>query len=65
MCWLRLPLLGLICFSASAVSAEVSIRVDGTQTRQTIEGFGATTMSLVYEGPLGDTLYARTAPRGH
>ena len=56
MCWLRLPLLGLICFSASAVSAEVSIWVDGTQTRQTIEGFGATTMSLVYEGPLGDTL---------
>jgi O-glycosyl hydrolase len=45
-----------MCCSWSAVRAEVSIRVDGTQTRQTIEGFGATTMSLVYEGPLGDTL---------
>ena len=56
MCCFRLPLMGLMCFSAGAVSAEVSIQVDGTQTRQTIEGFGATTMSLVYEGPLGDTL---------
>ena len=56
MCGWRLSLLGLISFAAGAVSAEVSIRVDGTQTRQTIEGFGATTMSLVYEGPLGDTL---------
>lgn len=36
--------------------ADVSIRVDGAQVRQTMEGFGATTMSLVHEGPLGDTL---------
>lgn len=56
MCGWRLPLLCLMCCSWSTVRAEVSIRVDGTQTRQTIEGFGATTMSLVYEGPLGDTL---------
>ena len=56
MGYLRLPLISLICFSASAVLAEVSIRVDGTQNRQTIEGFGATTMSLVYEGQLGDPL---------
>jgi O-glycosyl hydrolase len=56
MCCFRIPLMGLICFSASAVSAEVTIRVDGTKARQTIEGFGATTMPPVYEGPLDDTL---------
>ena len=56
MCGWRLPLLCLMCCSSNAVRAEVSIRVDGTRTRQTVEGFGATTMSLVYEGPLGDTL---------
>ena len=56
MCGWRLPLLCLMCCSSSAVWAEVTIRVDGTQTRQTIEGFGATTMSLVHEGPLDDTL---------
>lgn len=56
MCGWRLPLLCLMCSSLSTVWAEVSIRVDGTRTRQTIEGFGATTMSLVYEGPLNDTL---------
>jgi hypothetical protein len=56
MCGWRLALLCLMCCSWSPARAEVSIRVDGTQTRQIVEGFGATTMSLVYEGPLGDTL---------
>jgi hypothetical protein len=44
-------------FVGTWVSAnEVEILVDGGKSRQVYEGFGATTLSLVHPGPLGDTL---------
>ena len=61
MCGWRLPLLCLMCCSSNAVRAEVSIRVDGTRTRQTVEGFGATTMSLVLINAKSFSLTGRTA----
>jgi O-glycosyl hydrolase len=41
---------------AGAAEGIAILRVDADKPRQVMEGFGATTLSLVYEGPLGDTL---------
>ena len=46
-----------LCLAAGSLRAgEVGITVDNARSRQVMEGFGATTMSLVQPGPLGDTL---------
>jgi len=42
--------------SAARAAGQVEVTVDATKPRQVMEGFGATTHSLVHEGPLGDTL---------
>ncbi|MHB8974371.1 MAG: hypothetical protein ACYC3X_28775 [Pirellulaceae bacterium] len=50
-------LLALVLISRTlAVAKEVDIRVDGEKSRQVYEGFGATTLSLVHTGHLGDAL---------
>jgi O-glycosyl hydrolase len=50
-------LLAAMVFFGTHVSAkDVEIRVDGGKSRQVYEGFGATTLSLVHPGRLGDTL---------
>ena len=46
----------VLTFATCASAQDVEIRVEGTTTRQLYEGFGATTLSLVHTGQLGDTL---------
>ena len=53
---IRLPLIGLICFSASAALAEVSIRVDGTQNSPDHRRLWGYHDVAGPRGPLGDTL---------
>ena len=49
--------------SASTAGAkDVTIRVDGAKTHQRYEGFGATTLTLVYPGTLGDALGPKLRP---
>ena len=45
-----------LAFVTCASANDVDIRVEGTKFRQLYEGFGATTLSLVHTGQLGDTL---------
>lgn len=49
-------LVAVVGFPPALAVGEVEITVDAAKLRQVMEGFGATTGSLVYEGPLGDTL---------
>lgn len=46
----------LSILAVAPMNAEVVVCVDGAKPRQTIEGFGATTFSLVHSAPLGDPL---------
>ena len=51
--WIVAAVLG---FAPALVAGGVEVLVDASRPQQAMEGFGATTGSLVYEGPLGDTL---------
>jgi len=46
-----------------ASAADVEIRVEGQNGRQLYEGFGATTLSLVHAGQLGDSLGEQLRPK--
>ena len=46
-----------------AAAQEVDIGVEGQNTRQVYEGFGATTLSLVHTGALGDSLGPTLRPQ--
>ncbi|MHB1034591.1 MAG: glycoside hydrolase [Pirellulales bacterium] len=60
----RPGLLAAVLSLATSVSAgAIEIRIDGTKPRQVYEGFGATTLSLVHQGPLGDSLGPKLRPR--
>jgi O-glycosyl hydrolase len=57
MCRSSLVFLAVWSVSSVCIADElVEIRVDGTRIHQTYEGFGATTLSLVHDGSLGDSL---------
>ena len=58
-----IPVMTAIGVQSGDPSDGVQIRVDGARTCQEIEGFGATTLSLVYEGKLGDTLGPELRPK--
>jgi O-glycosyl hydrolase len=49
-------LVAVLSFGTHISAGEVEIRVHGSRNRQLYEGFGATTLSLVHPGHLGDTL---------
>jgi hypothetical protein len=47
---------------AACGAGEAEIRLDGAKRHQVYEGFGATTTSLVHEGPHGDSLGPKLRP---
>ena len=56
-------LTAILSFATCVSAKEVEIRVEGKNSRQLYEGFGATTLSLVQPGHLGDTLGPQLRPR--
>jgi len=56
-------LTAILSFGTCVSAKEVEIRVDGRKSRQLYEGFGATTLSLVHSGHLGDTLGPKLRPQ--
>ena len=53
---MTMAVLATCVLAVGSAAAEVVITVDNSKPRQVMEGFGATTFSLVHSGPLGDTL---------
>ena len=60
---IRMVWLVVLASATQAWAKDVEIRVDGATSRQRYEGFGATTLSLVHTGPLGDALGPTLRPR--
>ena len=54
----QVALLLLISPLGDPQAGEVEVRIDGARTHQVLEGFGATTLSLVHPGTLDDPLGA-------
>ena len=53
---MTIAVLATCVLAVGSAAAEVVVTVDNSKPRQVMEGFGATTFSLVHSGPLGDTL---------
>jgi hypothetical protein len=55
-------LAAILALGTCVTAKDVEIRVDGRRSRQAYEGFGATTLSLVHPGHLGNALGSRLRP---